>query len=225
MNKDIRNKIIVCAAIAVLILVADQILKIWIKTTFPIGGGVNLIGDWCQLYFVENKGMAFGMAFGGEIGKLLLSLFRIVASILLVVVLVVQMKRNARYTLLISLVLILVGAIGNVIDCCFYGLIFDESTRTQVATMFPAGGGYGRFLHGKVVDMFYFPIWQWTWPAWVPWVGGNHAEFFNAIFNIADSSVCVGSALLIIDQVFISQNRKSEDSEANSEEISTETEA
>lgn len=224
MNNSVRNKTIICAVLALAILVIDQIVKIWIKTTFPIGGGLDLIGDWCKIYFVENEGMAFGMAFGGDIGKLLLTLFRIVASIVLVVVIVRQLKRDTRYTLLISLVLIFAGALGNVIDCCFYGLVFDESTRTQIATMFPEVGGYGRFLYGKVVDMFYFPICEWTWPSWVPLVGGGHGEFFNAIFNVADSSVCVGVALLIIDQVFISQNKNNENTEPNSEEISAETE-
>lgn len=221
MSKSVRNKALICAVLALAVLVADQWLKIWIKTTFPIGGGVDLIGNWCKLYFVENEGMAFGMAFGGDIGKLILSLFRIVASVAIAFFIVKQVKRDSRYTLLISMSLILAGALGNVIDCCFYGLVFDESTHFQVATMFPDGATYGRFLHGKVVDMFYFPICEWTWPLWMPVVGGNHAEFFNAIFNVADAAVCSGVALLIIDQLFFTPSKKETPTEPISEENSS----
>ncbi|MBQ7062561.1 MAG: lipoprotein signal peptidase [Bacteroidales bacterium] len=213
MKQSIRNKIWICSAIVVLLLVADQVIKIWVKTHFTIGGGVNLIGDWCRIYFIENKGMAFGMAFGGDIGKLFLTLFRLVASILMVYILVKQIRKDARYTLVVSIALILVGAVGNLVDSCFYGLIFSESSYTEVATLFPEGGGYGRFLHGRVVDMFFFPLFEWTWPSWVPVVGGRHAEFFNAVFNLADAAITIGVGLLLVDQVFLQKN----DAEASEE--------
>lgn len=219
MSNSVAKKSWICAAVAVAVLVVDQVLKIWIKTTYPIGGTVALIGDWCKFYFVENEGMAFGMKFGGDVGKLLLSLFRIVASAAIVVFLIKLLKQNARYTLLISMTLILAGAVGNVVDCCLYGLVFDESTHTQIATLFPEGGGYGRFLHGKVVDMFYFPIWEWTWPEWMPFVGGRDAEFFSAIFNVADAAVCTGVGLLLIDQLFFSPDKKKNNEEAKNDEL------
>lgn len=213
MKQSIRNKIWICSAIVVLLLVADQAIKIWVKTHFAVTGGVNLIGDWCRIYFIENKGMAFGMAFGGDIGKLFLTLFRLVASILMVYILVKQIRKDARYTLVVSIALILVGAVGNLVDSCFYGLIFSESSYTEVATLFPEGGGYGRFLHGRVVDMFFFPLFEWTWPSWVPVVGGRHAEFFNAVFNLADAAITIGVGLLLVDQVFLQKN----DTEASEE--------
>ena len=213
MKKSIRNKIIICAAIIAAVLIADQWLKIWIKTHFAIGDGIHLIGDWCQLFFIENEGMAFGFSFGGDFGKLMLTLIRIVASAFIVYFIVRQLKKDARYMVLISLALILVGAVGNIVDSCFYGLIFSESTHTEVATLFPDGGGYGRFLYGRVVDMFYFPIAEWVWPGWLPVLGGRHAEFFGAIFNLADASICVGVALLLIDQLLLHKESSQEEAE------------
>lgn len=203
MDKTIKKKSWICIGIIALMLVIDQVVKIWIKTTLPIGGDIPLIGEWCRLHFVENEGIAFGVSFGDSFGKAFLTLFRLVASVVIVFILVRQIKKNAPYSLLISITLILVGAVGNLVDSCFYGVIFNESTYDQVATLFPDGGGYAGFLFGKVVDMFYFPMFHWTWPDWVPAVGGQNAEFFNAIFNVADSCVCVGVALLIIDQLWL----------------------
>lgn len=219
-NDSVKRKAWLCAAIIAVLLVADQILKIWIKTHFAIGDEVNLIGDWCRLHFVENVGIAFGMSFGGVAGKYCLTLFRVVASAFIMYIIVKNIKKDSRYLLIVSLSLIFVGAVGNVIDSCFYGLIFSESTLSQVAVAFPEGGGYGRFLLGKVVDMFLFPLFEWDWPEWVPFVGGDHAEFFNAIFNIADSAICIGIVLLIIDQYFNSteKDEKSKESTPISEE-------
>lgn len=214
MNNSVAKKAWICGAIMLFLLVADQIVKIWIKTTFPIGGEVSLIGDWCRLHFVENEGMAFGFSFGGVIGKYFLTAFRLIASVFIMYFLVKQIKKDNRWLLVISISLIFVGAVGNVIDCCLYGLVFTESTFDQVAAFVPFGNGYGRFMLGKVVDMFYFPICEWTWPSWVPVIGGGEAEFFNAIFNVADSSICVGVALLFIDQCFFttgSKNKKTEE--------------
>lgn len=203
-----------------LLLIVDQVVKIWIKTTLPIGGDIPLIGEWCRLHFVENEGIAFGVSFGDSFGKAFLTLFRLVASVVIVFILVRQLKKNAPYSLLISITLILVGAVGNLVDSCFYGVIFNESTYDQVATMFPDGGGYAGFLFGKVVDMFYFPMFHWTWPDWVPAVGGQSAEFFNAIFNVADSCVCVGVALLIIDQLWLNPEKaKEQDEESVANEV------
>lgn len=217
MVKSIRNKYIICFSIIAALLVIDQWVKIWIKSNFAIGDGIDLIGDWCKLYFVENEGIAFGISFGSDFGKLLLSIFRLLASIVIFIFLIKKIRKDARISLLVSISLIFVGAIGNMVDSCFYGLIFNESTPEQVATLFPEEGGYGKFLYGKVVDMFYFPIVEWTWPEWMPWIGGNHAEFFNAIFNVADSAVCTGVALLIIDQFKNDKKEKEETAETESD--------
>lgn len=218
MEKSTVKKTWVCVGLMALLLIIDQVVKIWVKTTFPIGGDVRLIGEWCRLHFVENEGIAFGISLGQSAGKVFLTLFRIVASGVIAFILARQIKKDASWVLLISISLILVGAVGNVVDSCFYGLVFSQSTFDQVATMFPDGGGYAGFLFGRVVDMFYFPLFEWTWPAWVPGVGGQHAEFFNAIFNVADSCVTVGVVLLIIDQLWLSPSRREEKSEEVTEE-------
>lgn len=201
MNNSIRKKAIICFSLIPVVLILDQIIKIWVKTHFAIGDGFNLIGDWCRILFVENEGIAFGISFGDSAGKLILTLFRLVASVIILILLIKWIKKDHRMLFLVSISLIFVGAVGNLIDSCFYGLIFNESSHDQIATLFPDGGGYGKLLYGRVVDMFYFPLFEWTWPAWMPWIGGEHAEFFNAIFNLADSAVCVGVGLLIIDQL------------------------
>ena len=179
------------------ILVIDQIVKIWVKTHMYIGQDIPLIGDWCLLRFVENEGFAFGISFGGAAGKYVLSLFRIVASGALAWYLFRQIKKGAKTSLVICLTLILVGAIGNLIDSCFYGLIFNQSSF-QVASLFPPEGGYAPFLQGKVVDMFYFPLFEFDWPTWMPFIGGDHFSFFDAIFNVADASITIGAFWLII---------------------------
>ena len=179
------------------ILVIDQIVKIWVKTHMYIGQDIPLIGDWCLLRFVENEGFAFGISFGGAAGKYVLSLFRIVASGALAWYLFRQIKKGAKTSLVICLTLILVGALGNLIDSCFYGLIFNQSSF-QVASLFPPEGGYAPFLQGKVVDMFYFPLFEFDWPTWMPFIGGDHFSFFDAIFNVADASITIGAFWLII---------------------------
>ena len=183
------------AIIIVLIIVADQLLKIWVKTGFYLYESFE-ITSWFKLNFVENPGMAFGIELGS---KMFLTLFRIIASIAFVYI-IFKIKNNPRYPkgFFICLALITAGAIGNVIDCMFYGLIFSESTPFSMATLFPAGGGYGTFLHGKVVDMFYFPIAEWNWPTWMPGIGGEHFIFFQPVFNLADAAISVGMIALIL---------------------------
>ncbi len=220
MTDSIRKKYGICFLLIGLVLVVDQLLKLWIKTHLAIGDEIALIGDWCKIHFVENEGMAFGMAFGGSVGKLILSLVRLIASVGIMILLVRLIRKDTRYLLLVSVSLIFVGAVGNLIDCCFYGLCFSESGFEQVATCFPEGGGYAGFLFGKVVDMFYFPICEWTWPSWLPWLGGRHAEFFNAIFNVADAAICIGVALLVIDQCFFSPSKSDEKGEEKEEQKS-----
>lgn len=203
-----RKNYWLCFGLIAAILVIDQMVKIWIKTTMRIGEEIPLIGDWCLLHFVENEGMAFGMAFGGHAGKIILSLFRLVASVAILYYLVRLIRRNrTRTSLLVCVSLIFVGAIGNLVDSCFYGLIFNESYY-EVATLFPAGGGYAPFLSGRVVDMFYFPLIDSHWPSWVPWLGGQKLVFFNAIFNVADASITIGVAWLILDQLVHSRKQK-----------------
>jgi len=181
------------------LLIVDQILKIWIKTHFQLGESYS-IANWFQISFIENPGMAFGMNFGGEIGKLFLSLFRIALVTFIGIQLYKLSKKSVPKGVIVGLSLILAGAAGNIFDSMFYGLIFSESTPFQVATFMPEGSGYASFLHGKVVDMFYFPIIDTTWPSWVPFVGGTDFVFFRPIFNIADASISIGIFYLFLFQ-------------------------
>ena len=197
------------------IIIADQILKIWVKTHMHMGEDIPLIGDWCLLHFVENEGFAFGMTLGGTVGKVILSLVRMVASAALIWFLIKKIRKGIRMSLLLCVTLITAGAMGNLIDCCFYGLIFNESSYS-VAQLFPPEGGYAPFLQGKVVDMFYFPLFETELPGWLPFWGGDHFEFFSAIFNIADAAITVGTIWLIIDQMFFSpKNTKKEEENAS----------
>ncbi|MFA6199833.1 MAG: lipoprotein signal peptidase [Bacteroidales bacterium] len=197
------------------ILIVDQILKIWIKLSMCLGQEIDLIGSWCKIHFIENEGMAFGMAFGGDWGKLLLTLFRIIASVLIFIYLKRIIDKKESKLTIYSMALIFAGAVGNIIDSLFYGVIFSDSSFFHSATIFK--GGYGSFLHGKVVDMFYFPIIDSTFPNWLPFVGGEPFHFFNAIFNFADVSISIGVCLLIISLVFFP--KKQNEMKNNKEEI------
>lgn len=185
--------------LVVLLLVIDQVIKILVKTNMTLGQSIHVFGDWFQIYFVENNGMAFGMQFGATFGKLLLSVLRVALVVFIFLYIRKLLKRPATpMGVLVGLAAILCGALGNIIDSLFYGLIFSQSTATQVATMFPAGGGYESFLFGKVVDMFYFPIIDTDLPSWFPIWGGQHIIFFRPIFNFADSCITVGAIYLLI---------------------------
>ena len=199
-----------------LILLIDQSIKIWVKTNMMIQQRFPLFGDWFYIDFIENKGMAFGMEFGGDWGKLFLSLFRIVAVIGIGYYLFTLSKATHR-GLKLSISMIFAGAIGNIIDSLFYGIVFDSSFN-QLATFMPQGGGYASFLHGWVVDMFHFTA---RWPHWVKYVGGS--EIFPPIFNFADFSISVGIGIIFVFQKrFFKKEEKQEESLQNKEEINQE---
>ncbi|MDD5992714.1 MAG: lipoprotein signal peptidase [Prevotellaceae bacterium] len=184
----------VAVLLLVFILVADQVSKILVKTNMTIHESIEIF-SWFKILFIENNGMAYGMEIGS---KLLLSLMRVLLIGVLSVYLVREIKEKARWGYIVCLVMVVAGAIGNMIDGMFYGLIFDESTPYTVSELVPFGSGYSSFMTGKVVDMLYFPIINTTWPEWVPMVGGEGFIFFSPIFNIADSSISVGVVALLI---------------------------
>jgi signal peptidase II len=189
------KKSFVVVLILFVVLALDQALKIWVKTSFCYGEERAILGlSWARLNFVENPGMAFGWKFGGEYGKLALSLFRIAAIGFLIYYIARLVKSSVGYGILISFSFILAGAIGNIIDSAFYGMIFSESDyhcAGGAAQMFPEGGGYGKFLHGKVVDMLFFPLWHNEL---------GEVMFFQPVFNIADSSITVGVLSILLFQ-------------------------
>ncbi|HWB26073.1 MAG TPA: lipoprotein signal peptidase [Chitinophagaceae bacterium] len=190
------------ALLILLILLADQGLKIYIKTHYTIQEEHNVLGHWFRLHFVENAGMAWGWQFGGGLGKIVLTLFRMLAVVLGTFYLRNIINKKYHKGFIICAALIYVGALGNLIDSMFYGLIFSESEPYNLARLFPAGGGYAQFLHGKVVDMFYFPIIQTHYPSWFPITSwrGQEFEFFSPVFNLADASISVGVITLLIGQ-------------------------
>ncbi|MDP5105849.1 MAG: lipoprotein signal peptidase [Polaribacter sp.] len=198
-------------------IILDQVIKIYIKTNFFLGEEV-LVFDWFRIHFVENNGMAMGFEFGGKAGKLFLTVFRLVAVTAIMYWLVGTIKTKVHNAVIIAISLIFSGAVGNIIDSVFYGAIFDDSTN-KVATLF-ADVPYGTLFHGKVVDMFYFPIWSGDLPSWIPFIGGDSFTFFQYIFNPADAYISIGVALLFIfsKQAFPKEEKKVvEFSEINNE--------
>lgn len=184
-----------------LVLLADQALKVWVKLNFTIGQHIPESPDgWYYLHFIENEGMAFGMKLGGEYGKLALTWLRIIAVAGIGIGLRRMVSQGASTLQVLSVSLVFAGALGNIIDSTFYGLVFSASTPYQVAEFLPEGGGYASLFHGAVVDMFHFPIWRGHLPAWMPAVGGDYFEFFQPVFNIADAAITVGIALFILAQ-------------------------
>src|SRR5690606_24326053 len=180
--------------VVILVLLVDQVTKIWVKTHMALYDMIH-ITDWFKIYFVENNGMAFGIE---AIGKLFLSLFRIVAVGAIIVYLIRIIRGDYKLGFIACIALVLAGASGNIIDSLFYGSIFQASYPGHVASLVPFGEGYASLLHGKVVDMFYFPLIEGTYPDWIPILGGKDFLFFRFIFNVADSAISVGVVLLLI---------------------------
>lgn len=185
--------------VILIIVILDQWLKYHIKTTYSIGSGFDMFGlSWAKIHFIENEGMAFGLTFGGEMGKLALSLFRLIMVSFLGYMIIQLIRAKESIGLLICFALIIAGALGNIIDSALYGVIFSESDIGRVAELFPEEGGYGKFLHGKVVDMLYFPMINTNFPEWFPIWGGERFQFFRPVFNIADASISTGVISILV---------------------------
>ena len=190
------------ALIILAVIIADQALKFYIKLNFIAGEEHEMIGSWFRLHFIENEGMAWGMKFGGAIGKMILTLFRLVAVIWGVFLLKDFIEKKYHTGFILCAGLIFAGALGNLLDSMFYGLIFENSDPylQNVAHLFPKGGGYTSFLKGKVVDMLYFPLISTNLPTWIPFWGGKQFDFFEPVFNIADASISVGVTVILVFQ-------------------------
>jgi len=207
-----RRVAFIVTAVVMLILVLDQWLKIWIKTHMEVGQEFSLLGQsWMRIHFVENEGMAYGLSLGGKTGKLILTLFRFGAIGFLIYLMRKMIREGYAVGLLIFFAMIIGGAIGNLLDSIFYGVIFDDpGYHGGVAKLFPPEGGYGKLLYGRVVDMLYFPILDFHWPDWMPIVGGQRFEFFRPVFNLADSCITTGilGILLFYRKHFFGMSKK-----------------
>lgn len=201
-----------------IVLIADQILKFWVKTHMMLGDEIVIAKNWFIIHFVENNGMAFGFELGTSYGKYILSIFRIVAVGALGWYITTLWKRKVPFGLIASFSLIIAGAIGNILDSAYFGLIFNESYG-KVATLFPPEGGYAGFLQGRVVDMFYFPLISGHYPTWLPFVGGQEFIFFRPVFNIADSSITVGIFIILIFYRSFFDQKKEDASEETADKL------
>lgn len=204
MKKEGNRGLLKSFVVMFVVLLLDQILKIWVKLHMTLGEEIPVIGKWFKLLFIENNGMAFGWLDGGGM-KLVLSIFRILAVIVLIGIMIRLSKKNTKFGVMFGLALITAGAMGNILDCVFYGRIFSESTFTQFATLFPDGGGYASWLHGRVVDMLYFPIIDVAREnaSWLPnffFGPDGHFIFFRPIFNLADAAITIGVFYMLIFQ-------------------------
>lgn len=208
---SLRNKLFI---FIIVLLALDQLVKIWVKTHMMIGDEFDVLGDWFKIHFIENNGMAFGMASeSGKTGKTLLSIFRLVAIFGIGWYLLRLLKEKAPTGVIFSFALIFCGAAGNIFDSMFYGLAFNDS-HSQIASFFPPEGGYAPFLHGKVVDMLFFPLYEGYLPSWIPFWGGDYIVFFRPVFNLADSYITIGVLILILfHRKFFSNKKKAEPSE------------
>ena len=205
MTKTKRKWLVGSFIIIFVILLLDQVLKVWVKLHLTIGQEIPVLGNWFKLLFIENPGMAFGWMGGGGAIKAFLSIFRIVAVVALLIVLFRLSKKNTPFGVMAGLALITAGALGNIIDCLFYGQLFSASDFHQVAVLFPEGGGYAGWLHGKVVDMLYFPVIDIAREnnSWLPdflFGQDGHFIFFRPIFNLADSAITVGVFYMLLFQ-------------------------
>ncbi len=189
-----KNQIITAAGISLAAIIIDQAIKIWVKTSMYMHEVIE-IAPWFKILFTENRGMAFGMEL---VDKLFLTSFRIVAVIFLIYIIGRQIRQGVNYLFLICLSLILAGATGNIIDCLFYGMVFNNPPAPIVAEFVPFGTGYDSMFYGRVVDMFYFPLVEWNWPGWMPFCGGEHFIFFSPIFNFADACISCGVIAVLL---------------------------
>ena len=189
-----KNQIITAAGISLAAIIIDQIIKIWVKTNMYMHEVID-VTPWFKILFTENRGMAFGMEL---MDKLFLTSFRIFAVAFLIYIIGKQIRQGIDYLFLVCLSLILAGAMGNIIDCLFYGMVFNNPPAPLVAEFVPWGTGYDKIFYGRVVDMFYFPLVEWNWPEWLPFFGGEHFIFFSPIFNFADACISCGVIMVVL---------------------------
>lgn len=189
-----KNQIITAASISLAAIIIDQIIKIWVKTNMYMHEVID-VTPWFKILFTENRGMAFGMEL---MDKLFLTSFRIFAVAFLIYIIGKQIRQGIDYLFLVCLSLILAGAMGNILDCLFYGMVFNNPPAPLVAEFVPWGTGYDTIFYGRVVDMFYFPLVEWNWPGWLPFFGGEHFIFFSPIFNFADACISCGVIMVVL---------------------------
>ena len=189
-----KNQIITAAGISLAAIIIDQIIKIWVKTNMYMHEVID-VTPWFKILFTENRGMAFGMEL---MDKLFLTSFRIFAVAFLIYIIGKQIRQGVDYLFLVCLSLILAGAMGNILDCLFYGMVFNNPPAPLVAEFVPWGTGYDTIFYGRVVDMFYFPLVEWNWPGWFPFFGGEHFIFFSPIFNFADACISCGVIMVVL---------------------------